>query len=177
MTGDQDLEKRVQALEDRLDILQLIMSYPLALDSGAETHCRSAWAETGVFDRGSSDPAEHSGGYQGTYGVETIIEEFNGPDLQKARDHGLAHLMTAPHVVIQGDKAVATNYNQLVEQGDGFHDSRDGKPMGACATARKMADPTSNSPAAHRHARRPKASRPRAGMTLTNVAAPRRAHS
>jgi hypothetical protein len=125
MSPPQDLEKRVQVLEDKLDILQLIMSYPLALDSGAEKHCRSTWAENGVFDRGSSDPAEHSGGYQGTYGVETIIEEFNGPDLQKARDHGLAHLMTAPHVVIHGDTAAATNYNQLVEcAGDGFHTTR-----------------------------------------------------
>jgi len=125
MTGDEDLTTRVRALEDRLDILQLIMSYPLALDSGAEKHCRSTWAATGVFDRGSSDPAEHSGGYQGTYGVETIIEELNGPDLQKARDRGLAHLMTAPHVVIQGDKAVATNYNQLVErEADNFHTTR-----------------------------------------------------
>jgi hypothetical protein len=125
MTGDQDLEQRVQALEDRLDILQLIMSYPLALDSGAEQHCRSTWAENGVFDRGSNDPAEHSGGYQGTYGLEMIIEEFNGPALQKARDRGLAHLMTAPHVVIHGNKAVATNYNQLVEHGGNeFHTTR-----------------------------------------------------
>jgi hypothetical protein len=125
MTGDQDLTKRVQMLEDRLDILQLIMSYPLALDSGAETHCRSVWAETGLFDRGSSDPAEHSGGYQGAYGVETIVEELNGPALQRARDSGLAHLMTTPHVVIEGDKAVATNYNQLVEHGqNGFHTTR-----------------------------------------------------
>lgn len=125
MTGDHDLAKRVQSLEDRLDILQLIMSYPLALDSGAEKHCRSAWAETGVFDRGSSDPAAHSGGYQGAYGVETIIEELNGPALQEARNTGLAHLMTTPHVVVQGDKAVATNYNQLVEHGQtGFHTTR-----------------------------------------------------
>jgi hypothetical protein len=125
MTKNQDLAKRVQLLEDKLDILQLIMSYPLALDSAAESHCRSAWAETGVFDRGSTDPAEHSGGYQGTYGVETIIEELNGPALQKGRDSGLAHLMTTPHVMIKGDKAVATNYNQLVEHGqDGFHTTR-----------------------------------------------------
>jgi hypothetical protein len=125
MTGDQDLAKRVQALEDRLDILQLIMSYPLALDSGAEKHCRSTWAETGVFDRGSGDPAEHSGGYQGAYGVETIIEELNGPALRQARNSGLAHLMTAPHVVVHGDKAVATNYNQLVEHGqNGFGTTR-----------------------------------------------------
>jgi len=101
------------------------MSYPLALDSGAEQYCRSAWAEHGLFDRGSHDPAEHSGGYQGAYGVETIIEELNGPALQQARDRGLAHLMTAPHVVIHGNKAVATNYNQLVErEGDEFHTTR-----------------------------------------------------
>jgi SnoaL-like domain len=125
MTTHPDLEKRVQALEDRLEIIQLIMSYPLALDSGAEKPCRAAWAENGVFDRGSNDPAEHSGGYQGAYGVETIIEEFNGPALQHARDRGLAHLMTAPHLAIHGNKAVATNYNQLVErEGNEFHTTR-----------------------------------------------------
>ena len=125
MSSNRDLAQRVRALEDKLDILQLIMSYPLALDSGADTHCRSVWAETGTFDRGSSDPAEHSGGYQGAYGVETIIEELNGPALQQARAGGLAHLMTAPHVVIHRDDAVATNYNQLVEHGDnGFHTTR-----------------------------------------------------
>ena len=125
MNSDHDLAKRVQALEDRLDILQLIMSYPLALDSGAEKHCRSVWAETGVFDRGSGNPAEHSGGYQGSYGVETIIEELNGSAIQEARNSGLAHLMTAPHVMIHGNKAVATNYNQLVEHGqNGFHTTR-----------------------------------------------------
>jgi SnoaL-like domain len=108
MVGDHDLAQRVQALEDRLDILQLIMSYPLALDSGAQEYCRSVWAETGVFDLGKGDPAEHSGGYSGSYGVETIIEEMNGQAIGDARDHGLAHLMTPPHVVIDGDEAVAT---------------------------------------------------------------------
>jgi hypothetical protein len=125
VSTDQNLEKRVQALEDRLEIIQLIMSYPLALDSGAEKPCRAAWADNGIFDRGSNDPAEHSGGYQGAYGVETIIEEFNGPALQEARDHGLAHLMTAPHVAVHGNKAVATNYHQLVErEGDEFRTTR-----------------------------------------------------
>jgi hypothetical protein len=125
MSGDHDLATRVQALEDRVDILQLIMSYPLTLDSGAEEYCRSVWAQTGVFDRGKGDPAEHSGGYLGSYGVETIIEEMNGPAIREARDRGLAHLMTSPHVVVHGDRAVATNYNQLVERGqDGFVTTR-----------------------------------------------------
>jgi hypothetical protein len=120
-----NLEQRVQALEDKLDIVQLIMSYPLALDSGAEGYCSSVWAEEGIFDRGSSEPAEHSGGYQGSYGVKTILEEMNGPAIRAARNKGLAHLMTAPHVQVNGNRAIATNYNQLVEHGtDGFITTR-----------------------------------------------------
>ncbi len=116
MSDDQqDLAKRIQALEDRLDIIQLIMSYPLALDSGSSEYARSAWSPTGIFDRGNENPAEHSGNYLGAYGVDKIIEETTGPAVRKAREHGMAHLMTAPHVVIDGDRAVATNHNQLVQ--------------------------------------------------------------
>ncbi len=81
--------------------------------------------ETGLFDRGSGDPAEHSGGYQGSYGVETIVEELNGSAIQAARNSGLAPLTTAPHVMIHGDRAIATNYSQLVEHGQNeFHTTR-----------------------------------------------------
>jgi hypothetical protein len=98
-----------------MEIIQLIMSYPIALDSGDQNYCRRVWSEQGVFDRGSSEPAEHSGGYQGSYGLETILEEMNGLAIQAARDRGLAHVMTTPHVLIDGERAVATNYNQLIE--------------------------------------------------------------
>lgn len=125
MTVAASLEQRVKVLEDKLDIIQLIMSYPLALDSGAQRYCGSVWTEDGIFDRGSSEPAEHSGGYQGSYGLKTIIEEMNGPAIRTARAHGLAHLMTAPYVQVDGESAIATNYNQLMEgRPDGFVTTR-----------------------------------------------------
>lgn len=111
----QDLAARVQALEDRLDIIQLVMSYPLILDSGLSEYARSAWSPTGIFDRGNENPAKHSGSYLGAYGVDKIIEETTGAAVREAREKGMAHLMTSPHVVVDGDRAVATNYNQLVQ--------------------------------------------------------------
>lgn len=54
MSGDHDLATRVQALEDCVDILQLIMSYPLTLDSGAEECC------LGVNDTAQGTLSVHS---------------------------------------------------------------------------------------------------------------------
>ena len=109
-----DLLRRVEALEDRLEIAQLIMSYALALDGGGTNYCRSVWSEAGIFDRGEPDVDRHGGHYGGAYGRDTILEEVGGSALQASRDRGMAHLMTFPHIVVSGDRATATNYNQLV---------------------------------------------------------------
>jgi SnoaL-like protein len=119
------LLQRVEALESLLEIAQLIMSYPLALDGGATDYCRSVWSEAGIFDRGEPDVDRHGGDYGGAYGRDTILEEVGGAPLQASRDRGMAHLMTFPRIVVSGDRATATNYNQLVLSGQkGFTTTR-----------------------------------------------------
>jgi hypothetical protein len=113
------LEQRVQALEDKLAIYQLIMSYPLAVDSAAVDFAASVWTPDGVFDRGAGDPEKHSGNFDGAYGIDAILKEVGGPALQAAREAGLAHIMTAPQIEIRGDEASATGYTVMV--------ARDGK--------------------------------------------------
>jgi hypothetical protein len=113
------LEQRVQALEDKLAIYQLIMSYPLAVDSASVDFAESVWTRDGVFDRGSGDPEKHSGDFDGAYGIESILKEVGGAALQTAREAGLAHIMTAPQIEIRGDRAAATGYTLMV--------ARDGK--------------------------------------------------
>jgi hypothetical protein len=108
------LEERVQRLEDQLSIYQLIVSYPLAVDSASVDFAASVWLENGVFDRGAADPEKHSGEFEGAYGLDAILQEVGGAALQTAREAGLAHIMTTPHIEIKGDEAVATGYTLMV---------------------------------------------------------------
>ena len=108
------LEQRLLAVEDRFAIHQLIMSYPLAVDTRSLDYVGDVWTEDGVFDRGSADPHKHSGDFDGAYGKANILNEVGSPQLQASREAGLAHIMTAPYITIDGDEAAATNYTILV---------------------------------------------------------------
>lgn len=115
------LEERIQALEDKHAIHQLIMSYPLAIDSRSLDFVEAVWSEDGVFDRGAVDPKQHSGSFEGAYGVEAILKEVGSPQLQAGREGGLCHIMTAPQIEIRGDEAAATGYTMMVvRDGDEF---------------------------------------------------------
>jgi SnoaL-like domain len=108
------LEQRLRAVEDRFAIHQLIMSYPLAVDTRSLDYVTEVWTEDGVFDRGAGDPHKHSGDFDGAYGKTNIMNEVGSPQLQASREAGLAHIMTAPHITVDGDEAAATNYTVLV---------------------------------------------------------------
>ena len=51
-TATATLEERVRAIEDRLEIYNLIASHPPSADTGADYYTRAVYAEDGVFDRG-----------------------------------------------------------------------------------------------------------------------------
>ena len=63
------LEQRLRAVEDRLAIHQIIMSYPLAVDTRSLDYVSEIWTEDGVFDRGAGDPHKHSGDFDGAYAI------------------------------------------------------------------------------------------------------------
>ena len=46
------LEERLRAIEDRLEIYNLIASHPPSADTGGSEHISESWVEDGVFDRG-----------------------------------------------------------------------------------------------------------------------------
>lgn len=104
------LQARVEALEDRLAIYQLMVSHPPAVDGGAIDRWAQAWTPDAEFDRGAPDPEAHSGDYAGTYGLDVILKEMSGSELETARDAGLAHMTTIPYLNVSADTAVATNY-------------------------------------------------------------------
>ena len=104
------LEKRLQALEDRLAIFQLVATYGPAVDSLSENEVASIWTDDGVYDAGGNAP------YVGRPQIGKLIES----DLhRKFVAAGCAHVGSLPHVTIDGDTAVATNYTRVyMREGD-----------------------------------------------------------
>jgi len=113
MTGAAALEARLKILEDKQEIAQLLAMHPLAIDSGDGDFWMSNWTKDSVMDR-TLDPEAHSGHYEGVYGWDTMLKEIKGPELAASRKAGLMHLNTPPSIKLDGDKATATNYTELI---------------------------------------------------------------
>jgi hypothetical protein len=106
MTANRSLEDRISAIEDRLEIYNLIASHPPSADTGGSEHVAASWVEAGVFDRGESLSSPR--------GRETIASHVLSPEHQAAIARGLAHFTGLPHVAIDGDTAVVTSYLQIL---------------------------------------------------------------
>ena len=99
------IEDRIRAIEDRLAIYNLIASHPPSADTGAQSYIRSIFADDGVLDLGGAKTAT---------GNDTISEMSQRPAHQEAIRSGLAHFAGLPHVELDGDRAVATSYLQII---------------------------------------------------------------
>jgi hypothetical protein len=99
------VEERIRAIEDRLEIYNLIASHPPSADTGAKAYIQSIFAEDGVLDLGGAKTAT---------GNETISDMSQRPAHQEAIRAGLAHFAGLPHVEIDGDRAVVTSYLQIL---------------------------------------------------------------
>jgi hypothetical protein len=100
------LEQRIRAIEDRLEIYNLIAGHPPSADTGADYYARAVYAEDGVFDRGEN--------LSGAKGNEAIGASLKHPQHQAAIAGGLAHFAGLPHIALDGDKAVVTSYLQIL---------------------------------------------------------------
>ena len=100
------VEERLRAIEDRLEIYNLIASHPPSADTGADDHTRRIYTEDATFDRG--------GNLQGASGREALAAMVRTPGHQAAIAGGIGHFSSLPHVVLDGDKAIATSYLQIL---------------------------------------------------------------
>src|SRR5260370_11022240 len=96
------LEDRIRAIEDRLEIYNLIASHPPSADTGGRDHVAASWVEDGVFDRGENLSSPR--------GRDTIADHVLSQGHQTAIVGGLAHFTGLPHIAIDGDTAVVTSY-------------------------------------------------------------------
>jgi len=103
--SDRTIEDRLRAIEDRLEIYNLIASHPPSADTGAQSYIRSIFAEDGVLDLGGDKTAS---------GNDAISDMSQRPAHQAAIRGGLAHFAGLPHVALDGDRALVTSYLQIL---------------------------------------------------------------
>ena len=103
------LATRLQAVEDQLAITQLVVSYGPAVDSGSAAEVAALFLEDGVYDSRPPGPME------GRAGISAMV----GSDGHQALIHnGCGHVMAAPVVTVDGDRAVATGYSRVYRRVD-----------------------------------------------------------
>ena len=100
-----DIETRLRAIEDRLEIYNLIASHPPSADTGADYFTRAAYTADGVIDLGGGKAAE---------GNEVVAAMVKTPGHQAAIAGGLAHFCGLPRIDIEGDTATVTSYLQII---------------------------------------------------------------
>lgn len=100
-----DIEARLRAVEDRLEILNLIASHPPSADTGADYFARTAYTADGTVDLGGGKSAD---------GSESIAAMLKTDGHQAAIAGGLAHFCGLPRIDLDGDTATVTSYLQIV---------------------------------------------------------------
>ena len=95
------LMNRVRALEDQVEIMQLVAQYGPAVDSGSGTAAAALWTEDGTFD---AVPQRHMKGRDAISGM------VHGAGHQSLIRNGCGHVLTVPHIEVDGDHATGRNY-------------------------------------------------------------------
>jgi uncharacterized protein (TIGR02246 family) len=96
-----ELTERVRALEDRAEIAQLVAQYGPAVDSGSGEAAAELWTRDGVFD---------VVGHFTMRGHEDISGMVHGAGHQHLIRNGAAHVLTVPHIQVDGDRATGRGY-------------------------------------------------------------------
>jgi hypothetical protein len=99
------LEDRIRAIEDRLEIYNLIAGHPPSADTGADYFTRAVYVADGELELGRG---------KATAGNETIAAVTKSPAHQAAIAGGLCHFAGLPRVELDGDTATATSYLQII---------------------------------------------------------------
>lgn len=113
------LERRLQDSEDRLALLQIVAGYGPAVDSGSPEATARIWTDDGTYD---TFPTV----LEGRHALTGMV---TGERHQNLIHGGAAHLLGVPHIQLDGDTAIVTQYSQLVlreEDGDGHRIWRTG---------------------------------------------------
>jgi hypothetical protein len=107
----QALEERVMLLEDQLALYRLVSTYGPAVDTGSSEVAGALWADEGVYEFDASR-------LEGPDGVATMVKSDGHQALIR---NGCAHILALPIVNVDGDRAEATGYSRVYRHvGDGY---------------------------------------------------------
>ena len=107
--GVRSIEERLQELEDRLAIYQVICGYGYAVDGCNAEEVGSCYTEDGIYAIGD---------YGNVEGRNKIADITRWDDHLKLVNGGCAHMSTLPYVVIAGDRAIATCHTMVPMHGE-----------------------------------------------------------
>src|SRR5262245_42031719 len=113
MSVKPSLEDRLRAIEDRLEIYNLIASHPPSADTAGNDHIAASWVEDGVFDRGENLSSPR--------GRDSIANQVLSTEHQAPIERGRQPVTSPPQVAIAGQTASVTSYLQILvpqTQGD-----------------------------------------------------------
>ena len=111
-TAQLSIEDRLQALEDRQAIYQVVCGYGYAVDGLNAEAVGSCYVDDGVYAVGDI------GRIEGRAAIEAITRD---PGHLAYVGAGCAHISTLPYVLIEGERAVATCHTMVNMHGaDGF---------------------------------------------------------
>ena len=110
--ADRDLAARIDALEDRDTIRDLIARYGPLADAGDGAGVAALWAADGVYAIAGMGEA---------VGHVAIAALIDGATHRALMADGCAHIMAPVTIGLDGDRAVATGYSIVMRRdGDGF---------------------------------------------------------
>jgi hypothetical protein len=95
------LTSRLRAVEDQLEITQLVAQYGPSVDSGSADATADLWTDDGTFE---------AIGAISMHGHDEIAAMVNGNGHQQLIRNGCGHVLTVPHVVVDGDEATGRSY-------------------------------------------------------------------
>jgi ketosteroid isomerase-like protein len=98
------IEARLQKLEDQLAIYQIINGYGYAVDGLNAQAVGEFFVDEGIYAVGDI------GEIKGRAAIEAITRD---PGHLKFVGNGCAHMSTVPHVLVEGDHAVATCHTMV----------------------------------------------------------------
>ena len=99
------IERRLQLVEDQLAITQVVLAYGPRVDSASADALAGLWAEDGSY--------EFQADLAPLRGRAELAAMVRGAPHQAHLRRGCAHVLTAPHVQVDGDTAVATYYSLM----------------------------------------------------------------
>lgn len=100
------LEARLRAAEDQLEIIRLLNTYGPAVDSGSAVAAAALWTQDGIYDAGGVT----------RFTPEALVAMYNDAGHQALIHEGSSHLTATPRIEVRGDEAEAVAYSFVVRR-------------------------------------------------------------